>query len=108
MMSQKVSPEGAWVTIAIVIRGVPALPAEMPAASSSDFFPPELLEQPASARVSAAPTAMTGVTLQRRGGDVRFMVRAPHCARGERSWARGSRAGDLRILGWSAFLTAIA
>src|SRR6266545_4036064 len=60
MMSQNVSPGAPWVTMAIVMRGVVALPAETPPVSSSDFLPPVLLHAaPASARIaiSAVPAA---------------------------------------------------
>src|SRR5262245_11094018 len=105
MVSQKVSPEGAWVTIAIVMRGVVALPAETLPASSSACFPPELLEQPARVRAAAAATATAGTILRERGSAVRF-IRAPHCASGREGgspaavrppggpgWRRGSGRG---------------
>ncbi len=66
-VSQKVSPGAWWVTRATVIRGVVALPAEAFAAPSSDFLPPELLEQPARVRAAAAATATTGANLRERG-----------------------------------------
>src|SRR4029453_9616452 len=50
MMSQKVSPGAAWVIMAIVIWGVLALPAEIPALLSAAFLPPELLQAPADTR----------------------------------------------------------
>src|SRR5690348_13812085 len=83
MVSQKVSPEGAWVTMAIVMRGVSALPADTAAPLSAAFFPPELLEQPARVRAAAAATATTGAILRNRGErgrDVWLMARAPRCA----------------------------
>src|SRR3954469_6664760 len=45
--------------MAMVIRGVLALPAEAPSALlSSDCLPPELLEQPAASRVPARTVAV--------------------------------------------------
>ena len=56
-----------WVTIAMVMFGVLALPALAVAAFCSDFLPPELLEQPARVRAAAAATATTGAILRERG-----------------------------------------
>src|SRR5215467_9171817 len=58
MRSQKVSPGEAWVTMATVMRGVVALPAEAAASPSSDFLPPVLLEQPAVNRAPARTAAV--------------------------------------------------
>ncbi len=71
-MSQKVSPGAWWVTRATVMRGVFALPAEAPASpSSSAFFPPELLEQPARVRAAAAARATAGANLRERACEER-------------------------------------
>ncbi len=67
-MSQKVSPGAWWVTSATVIRGVSALPAAAPELLSSAFFPPELLEQPATSSADAAAIATSGATLRERRG----------------------------------------
>jgi hypothetical protein len=81
MRSQNVSPGDAWVIMATVIRGVFALPAEAAAPSSSDFLPPELLEQPAANRTPARAVAVSVAA--------RWCLRmspAPRCA------VRGTRA----------------
>src|SRR6266540_123814 len=84
IVSQKVSPGAACVIIAIVMRGVLALPAETSFPLSSAFFPPELLEHPATSSVAAAAAATTGTILRERGWDERSIFPAPHCAAGER------------------------
>src|SRR4051794_717438 len=92
MVSQKVSPAGAWVTIAIVMRGVEALPADTLLPASSAFFPPELLEQPARIRAAEAATATTGTALRERERETRFMTRAPRCADGRGTGGRADRS----------------
>ncbi|BBC29537.1 hypothetical protein SGFS_008310 [Streptomyces graminofaciens] len=79
MVSQNVSPGTAWVIIAMVMRGVVALPAETPPALSSDFLPPELLEQPASARTVLAAMATKTVNLREREGSERFISAPQLC-----------------------------
>src|SRR5215210_3914094 len=93
MRSQKVSPGAAWVITATVMRGVEALPAETAAPPSSDFFPPELLEQPAASMAPARTTAARAADLW-----CLCMSFAPHCAGqdGCAGWcttARRSRSG---------------
>ncbi|CAM5581322.1 hypothetical protein SVIOM342S_01084 [Streptomyces violaceorubidus] len=54
------------------MRGVFALPAEAPESlSSSAFFPPELLEQPARVRAAAAARATAGANLRERACEER-------------------------------------
>src|SRR5919107_2142991 len=66
MMSQNVSPGAACVIMAIVMGGVLALPAVMPAALSSAFLPPEPLQAPAAtARPMARTTAVIRLALVR-------------------------------------------
>src|SRR5689334_20451819 len=75
MRSQKVSPGEAWVTMATVMRGVVALPAKAGVSPSSDFLPPELLEQPVANR---APTRTVAARVAARW--CLCMSLAPHCA----------------------------
>src|SRR3954462_4751584 len=82
-MSQKVSPGDWWVTSAMVIRGVEALPAEAPSALSSDFLPPELLEQPASVRAAAAARATAGANLREREREERSIFPCTSLCDGE-------------------------
>src|ERR1051325_9063670 len=81
MRSQKVSPGEAWVPMATVMRGVVALPAEASAVPSSDFLPPELLEQPAVIRVPVRTTAARAAARW-----CLCMSLAPRCA-GQGGWA---------------------
>src|SRR6188472_234400 len=102
-MSQKVSPGDWWVTSATVICGVLALPAEAPSALSSDFFPPELLEQPARVRATAAAMATTGAMLRERDGEELSIFPAPHCATENTTgigWRRSGGPGALFFSDW--------
>ncbi|GAB7106016.1 hypothetical protein JCM4814A_43300 [Streptomyces phaeofaciens JCM 4814] len=70
------------------------MPAEAPSALSSDFFPPELLEQPARVRATAAAMATTGAILRERGEELSIFP-APHCATEENTGEHEEMGGDL-------------
>src|SRR5690606_15108134 len=90
-MSQKVSPGAWWVTRATVMRGVEALPADASAPPSSDFLPPEPLEQPARVRAAAAATATNGAILRERVCEERSIFACTSlCYTGEGAGVRGS------------------
>src|SRR4051812_27265397 len=57
MMSQKVSPGAPCVTMAMVICGVFAFPADPPAVPCSAALPPDLLQAPAVTRTPRTRTA---------------------------------------------------
>jgi hypothetical protein len=60
MMSQKVSPGAAWVTIWTVISGVFACPAFAPAAGASSCLPPVSLQAAAASSTSASSATRRG------------------------------------------------
>jgi hypothetical protein len=60
MMSQNVSLGAPWVTMAIVMFGVLALPALAVWVFSSDFLPPELLQAAAARSSITVTTASRG------------------------------------------------
>src|SRR5689334_12119988 len=96
MMSQKVSPGAAWVTIAIVIFGVLALPAAAPpAACSSAFLPPVLLQPPAA---TTRPTTRAATATRFACRNIVSCLRSvlghtQSAGRGVRPVVRGCRVG---------------